>query len=60
MSTSAIFCPKCGTRIATINKGGAVRPLPGTTVSRIFAHYALLQCQCGCERKVRHPEQRAA
>ena len=60
MSTSAILCPACGTRIATINKGGVVRPLPGTNVTRLYAHYALLQCQCGQERKVRYPEPKAA
>lgn len=60
MSTSGILCPNCGTRLATLNKGDAIRFMPGTIVERLFAHYALVRCQCGCERKIRYPEQKAA
>lgn len=60
MSTSAILCAACGTRIATINKGGVVKPLPGTVVTRVFARFGMYRCQCGHERKVRHPEERKA
>ena len=60
MSTSGIMCPKCGTRIASITKGGVVRFLPGTIVERLFAHYSLVRCQCGQERKVRYPQKEAA
>lgn len=60
MSTSGIFCAACGTRLATINKGEAIRFPPGTIVERLFAHYALVRCQCGCERKIRYPLEKAA
>lgn len=60
MSTSGILCPRCGTRIATITKGGVIRFLPGTIVERLFAQYSLVRCQCGQERKVRYPSKQAA
>jgi len=60
MSTSGILCPSCGTRIVTITKGGVLRLLPGTVVTRMFARYAVVQCQCGAERTVRYPEDKAA
>lgn len=60
MSTSGIFCAACGTRIATITKGGVVRPLPGTVIERLFKFYAVARCQCGCERKIRYPEESKA
>lgn len=60
MSTSGIFCMACGTRIATINKGGGIRPLPGTVIERLYRLYAVARCQCGCERKIRYPEDQKA
>lgn len=60
MSTSGILCPACGTRIATINKGGVIRPMSGAVVTRMYALYALLRCPCGVERKVRYPNEHKA
>lgn len=60
MSTSGILCMQCGTRIATLNKSGIIRIMPGVIVTRVFALYAMYRCPCGHERKVRHPQQHAA
>lgn len=59
MSTSAILCRKCQTRIATVTKGGVVRTLGGVIV-RLHAHDAELTCVCGEPRKIRYPLKKAA
>lgn len=59
MSTSGVFCPQCGIRLATKTSSGIVRVLEGVRV-RLRAHSAELTCTCGFTKITPYPKPKEA
>lgn len=52
MSTSALICTQCRTKLAVFQRSGRIRPLPGVGCELVMGGVRLT-CRCGATRVIR-------